>query len=400
MSDSVTEVTTEGFFSKLMESIKGVLFGLLLFIVAFPCLIWNEWSAVNRYQTLAMGQAAAIEVSADTVDGGNEGKLVHLSGKATTDETLTDVQFGVSENAIKLDREVEMYQWVQHEEKKSEKKVGGKTETTTTYTWSKEWKGSLVSSSSFKAKVDPVTKEALVNPSAMPYEDADFAAKKVTVGAFDLSVGLVNRLTAWEDRTVSADDLAVAPDAVKGSLQVHDGGYYLGANPSSPSIGDVRIKYRMVKPAVVTVVAAQKNKTLDAWESPGGTGSIAELRAGTLSKDEMFEAAVSDRALMSWIIRFGGFLAMFFGITMILRPFVVLGDVIPFVGNFLAMGSAILGFFLAAILSLGTIAIGWIIARPILGMVLCSITVLLFGAMVAGAFTLGRARMKAREAAA
>jgi hypothetical protein len=257
-----------------------------------------------------------------------------------------------------------------------------------------------VKSSNFKSSKDPATGMVMTNPSAMPYEDLSLQAESVTLGAFDLSPTLVSKLSDYEDRPVTDEDLAKVPEALRAGMQISSGSFYLGANPSTPAVGDVRVTYKVVLPALVTVVAGQKGKELIAWESPGGTGSIAELRAGEFSKDEMFEAAVSDRALMSWVLRFGGFLAMFFGISMILRPFVVMGDIIPFVGSFLALGAGILGFFLAAILSLGTIAIGWLIARPLLGIVLCSVTVMLFGAMVVGAVTLGRSRLKARQAEA
>lgn len=398
MSDD-TEVVTQGFFSKLMESIKGVLVGALLFLVAFPCLFMNEWSAVNRYQALAEGQSQAVEIESATVDPGNEGRLVHLSDTATTDETLTDVQFGISEQALKLDRSVEMYQWVQHEKKDKKKKTGGKTETTITYSYTKEWKGSVVSSSSFKKKKDPATGAALVNPSQMEFDDADFAAKRVTVGAFDLAPNLVSKIQAWEDREVTDEDLAAAPAEIQTRLKTYDGGYYLGVDPASPIVGDIKVKFKVVKPAVVTVVASQTNSTLETWLTSAGS-EIAELRVGTLTKDEMFEAAVSDRALMSWVLRIGGFFAMFIGLTMIFRPFVVIGDIIPFVGNFLAMGSAVFAFFIAAILSLGTIALSWLIARPLIGAVLCSITILLIVGMVGLAFTLGRSRLKAKAEAA
>lgn len=398
MSDA-TEVVSEGFFSRLMDSIKGVLFGALLFIVAFPCLFYNEWSAVNRYQALAEGQSQAVSVEADAVDPGNEGRLVHLTGKATTEETLTDVEFGVAEPALKLDRSVEMYQWVQNEKKEKKKKTGGGTETKITYSYAKEWKGTVIDSSGFKMDKDPATGAVLVNPSSMEFEDADFAAKKITIGAYDLAPVLVSKLSSWEPREVTEEDRAAAPELLRERLQVHDGGYYLGANPGSPSIGDIRVKWQVVKPTVATVVAAQNNNTLMAWETSNGD-TIAELREGTLSMDEMFEAAVSDRSTLAWILRFGGFFAMFFGLTMIFRPFVVMGDVIPVIGNFLAMGSAVFAFFIAAILSLGTIGLSWLIARPLVGAILCSVTILFIVGMVGLAFTFGRMRKKSMAEAA
>ena len=111
MGDSFTETTTQGWFSRIGGSIKGVLFGILLCIIGIPLLFWNEGRAVKRYKTLKEGAGAVVAVSADKVDSANEGKLVHLSGEATTSETLQDEKYGISANALRLRRSVEMYQW-------------------------------------------------------------------------------------------------------------------------------------------------------------------------------------------------------------------------------------------------------------------------------------------------
>lgn len=39
---AVTEVQTESYFSRLGNSFKGIGGGLLLFLIAFPLLFWNE----------------------------------------------------------------------------------------------------------------------------------------------------------------------------------------------------------------------------------------------------------------------------------------------------------------------------------------------------------------------
>ena len=52
-----------------------------------------------------------ISVAEDKVDTANDGKLVHLTGLATTEDVLEDNDFGISANAIKLKRAVQMYQW-------------------------------------------------------------------------------------------------------------------------------------------------------------------------------------------------------------------------------------------------------------------------------------------------
>lgn len=53
--DSFSEVTSENWFSRIADSIKGILFSIILFIVAFPLLWWNEGNSVKTYRSLKEG---------------------------------------------------------------------------------------------------------------------------------------------------------------------------------------------------------------------------------------------------------------------------------------------------------------------------------------------------------
>jgi len=67
MSDTFSEVTSQGWGGRLMQSIKGVLIGLLLFVAGFPLLFWNEGRAVRRYQDLKEGSEAVVMIKPDSV---------------------------------------------------------------------------------------------------------------------------------------------------------------------------------------------------------------------------------------------------------------------------------------------------------------------------------------------
>src|SRR3990172_9066084 len=109
--NSYTEISRKSWGSRLQESIKSVLFGIVLFVAAFPVLFWNEGRAVRRAKSLEEGASVVITVPADSVDTANERKLVHMTGETTTTETLSDPDFGISASVIKLERRVQMYQW-------------------------------------------------------------------------------------------------------------------------------------------------------------------------------------------------------------------------------------------------------------------------------------------------
>ena len=88
---AVTETTTESWGSRLGNSIKGVIVGLGLFVLGFPVLFWNEGNSVKTAKSLDEGEKACVSLeSAEKVDPGMEGRLVHVSGKADTKDVLTD----------------------------------------------------------------------------------------------------------------------------------------------------------------------------------------------------------------------------------------------------------------------------------------------------------------------
>ena len=85
-----TEVTSESWFGRIGGALKGIVFGVLLIAIAFFVLFKNEGRAVNRYKTLKEGAGIVVSVGSEAVDSANEGKLIHLTGLATTDEILKD----------------------------------------------------------------------------------------------------------------------------------------------------------------------------------------------------------------------------------------------------------------------------------------------------------------------
>lgn len=69
MADLV-ERSSQGWFSRIMESIKGVLFGLVLIVVALPLLFVNEGCAVKIAKGLGEGRGQVVAGVSTTVNGG------------------------------------------------------------------------------------------------------------------------------------------------------------------------------------------------------------------------------------------------------------------------------------------------------------------------------------------
>ncbi len=388
MSDSFSVVSSQSWFSRIFESIKSVLFGLVLFVVAFPILYWNEGRAVRTARSLSEGLGAVVAVPAESVDTSKEGKLVHVSGAVKTAGSLVDDAFAVQADGVKLLRKVEMYQWTEEKKSETRKKVGGGSETVTTYDYHQAWKEGRVNSSEFQK---PAGHE---NPDAPAYESKMFTADPVKVGAFTMSAAQVEKLTNAVDLPVDAGAAAQIPGAAKGTMQVKEGKFYSGADPASPKLGETRVSYQVVKPATVSLVAVQAASTFAPYQAKAGD-AILLVEEGTHTAAEMFKTARDRNAVFTWVLRAVGFFMMFLGLFMVFRPVAVVADILPLFGTFLSAGIGLFAFLGAAVLSFITIAVAWVVVRPLLGV---SLLVLAAG----GLFWLvkvGRSKKAARAAA-
>ena len=370
---AVTEVQTESYFSRLGNSFKGIGGGLLLFLIAFPLLFWNEGRAVKRAKALETGAGAVVSVQADKVDPANEGKLVHVTAKADTKDVLTDPLFKISSTAIRLERRVEMYQWKQNESSKTEKQLGGGTKKTTVYTYEKVWSDKPVNSAYFK--------EAGHENPGFPFESEKLRANHVTLGDFLLNDSLVDRLGDSRKLPVPADyklpaalsgksDAAYvhvsrkssAPSQVSQEQPADNAG---DAALTEPAIGDLRISWYAVVPHEVSIVARQTGKTFSAY--PVGSESILLIADSVQSAEAMFQSAQSANSAMTWFLRIAGLVMMYVGLSCVLRPLSVLMDVIPFLGDLIGAGISLISFLIALPCTLVTIAVAWIYYRPLLG---------------------------------
>ena len=357
MPNTFTEKTSQSWFSRIGGSFGGAIAGIVMMLVAFPLLWWNEGRAVRTTRGLTEGAGAVVSIAADSVDASREGALVHVSGLATTTDTPRDEQFGVAAPALTLVRSVEMFQW--REEKKSEKrkKLGGGEETTTIYTYKTGWSGTAIDSAGFRHP------DGHRNPGRFPWESKTIVADRVTLGAFALPRDLVATIGAPEPLRLDAS--GAGQTAAASGVRVVDGGFYRGSNPDDPAVGDVRIRFEVVRPQVVSVVAVQKGNSFEAYRTKAGT-TILMLERGAVAADTMFEAAESSNRVTAWILRAVGVFLMFLGLFLLFRPIAVVGSVVPMLGSLVAGGIGFAAFFVALALSLVTISLAWLAYRPML----------------------------------
>jgi len=362
-ADSYTEYGGRSWGSRLIESIKGILLGFVMFIVAFPVLFWNEGRAVQTAKSLGEGASEVVSVASDNVETTNEGKLVYVTGDATTTDSVSDPKFGVTVSALRLERVAEMYQWKESKTSNSQKHLGGGETTVSNYKYEKVWSPKLINSGGFKQA------SGHENPQTIPVTNQTWTARSVTLGGFTLPDVLIDKMDKTE--RYAADEQAVsnaAPD-VQNRFELRQGGYYLGENPGSPAIGDTRIAFKVVRPATVSIVARQIQNTFEAYQAKAG-GSVLLLTYGTVGPDAMFKTAEKANKTLTWIFRAAGFLLMSIGLFLIFNPLAVVADVVPIFGSLLRAGVAGFVGLVASALSLVTISVAWLTYRPLLGIAL------------------------------
>ena len=402
------ETKTTGYGTRVGNSLKSVLSGIVLIIGATILLWWNEGRAVKTADMLEDAQGACVEMpNPDKKSAEFEGELVCATAMATTDEVLTDKDFGISENAIGLSRKVEYFQWVEHEQEEKEDKLGGKEVTTTTYTYTQEWVSSPVNSGNFK---DPEYQGK--NYTWTQVEEQDLWAEKVTFGAYVLNESLIHSISSTEavelnisesllesmnksvadtyavrkglpTTTTTATEPAVAdsvktqvPDSIKQDNKVdleyvHQVGnvLYFGRSANAPEIGDVRITFEKVVPAKVTVVSQVEGNTFKPFTAKNKK-KFQTLRMGKKTIDEIFEEENEANSMWTWILRIIGTLLVISGIRSLFSFVETLLKVVPFLSSIFAFGVGIISTIIGLVYSLIVIALAWIFYRPVLGIIL------------------------------
>lgn len=385
MSDSFREVTSVSWFGRIKRAVGGVIFGLLLIVLMVIGLFWNEGRAVQTARSLAEGAGAVVSINADGVDAGNDGKLVHVSGPVTADGGLSDPDFGIAVQGLRLSRSVEMYQWKEESKSETTKKLGGGEETETTYSYSKVWDDSQIDSSDFKKP------DGHQNPP-MAIHSRAFQIPQGKLVAFDLDTPVLDRIEGDKDYSLSSSQSAAIKAAYTGTkpLSIVDGRIYLGSDNTTPALGDYRIGYELAPLGVVSIVARQAGSRFEPYQTQAGD-ALLMVDTGQVPADKMFAEAVSANTLITWLLRAGGLLLLTIGFALFLSPIGVILDFIPFLGSMARMGTGIIAFFLAILVGTTTIAIAWFWYRPVL-----AAGILAAGVIAAAAvYYIGRSRKAA-----
>lgn len=354
----VQEVTTTSWGRRIINAFWGMLIGLALIIGGIYLVFWNEGHGLHTAQSLQQAQKVLVEVANAPIDNKNEMHVVYLSGLATTEDILHDKLFNVSEKAIQLNRKVEMYQWKEEEETKTEKQMGGSEQEIKTYSYRQTWSEEPIESANFKEQAGHQ------NPSEMPIRSHKQYANNVTIGDFSLPADLISQISGDQNVDLSKTDLSTLQNKFGKPARLEGDQIYIGDNSSIPKIGDLRIAITEVLPQTVSIIAQQSGKTLQPFMADSGQ-TVSLIEMGKVSPQLMIAHAQSENSLMTWLLRLASLILLIIGFALIMNPIVILADIVPFFGSLVGFGTGFIAFVAGiAVWSIAT-AIAWFAVRPL-----------------------------------
>ena len=369
MAYTVTTRTTYG--QRLGKSLKGIVTGFIMFLIGTVVLFWNEGNFVKTKKSLQEAESVLVRVrDASQIDPALDGKLIHASAFADTQETLMDGLFGVSEVAIALSRSVEYYQHKENSRSQTRDLVGGGQETVTTYTYERAWSATPINSGAFN---DPSYKNS--NFTLTTVEQKTERAKDVSFGAYKLPAFIIASITGSIPAAVnlSTDEIAqwqqqVARNNPNAQQMVHVSGntVYFGASPTQPAIGDLRVTLTKILPADVSVIAKVFGNTFEHYIAKNGK-TVSSVSMGTVSPEAMFAGEHSANKMLAWILRLVGMFLVVGGLKAMFGILPTLFKVLPFLGNIVGAGVGFVCSIVGGAWSLVIIGISWLFYRPLIG---------------------------------
>ncbi len=356
-SGDVTETSSKSWFERILDSLKAILFGLVLVIGSGALMFWNEGRSAKTAAALSEGAGLTISLPAEKVDPAQEGRLIHVAGATTSVQPVRDPDLGIESKALILARKVEMFQWKEDKHTETQKKLGGGEETITRYSYSREWSDKPIDSGKFRNSADHR------NPAMPALASRSFYAPDAKLGAFALNEGVMHLLNASETFEAPAGALAQARARLGPRAQVLQGSIYAGVNPDQPAIGDVRVAFHYLPLTPVSVVGRQTQATFSPWTAGNGR-EILLAETGVLDAAVMFKHGQDENRILTWILRAVGVLLMWIGFRVALSLLEVLADVVPFIGNIVGAGASLAAFLFTLILAPVIIAAAWFFYRP------------------------------------
>lgn len=322
MPDVYVHTERRGFGRGLVDSVVGVLVGVVLFFASFFIIGWTETSVDESRIVLS---ALAVDAAAPPPEAG--GQAVKLSGKAEVEGPVADPDYLPGRSLIYVERTAEMYAWDEDEETETE---GDRKKTT--YTYDEEWTSSPADSSRFK------------HPSG--HHNPPQTIRGLEERCEGLVLGRL-RVSGGEARFLLARDVqrSEAGAGARPWFVSRDG----NSTEGSPRVGDERVRLRAVDTGADLFIcgALSGDAVRPLTHRRGSFLVVSPAPEGEVVRELAFE-----HAMVVWTGRVGGFLAMLVGMALMAGPLTYVLGFIPVAGK--AGGCLLHGVFALIALALTT----------------------------------------------
>ena len=291
--------------NRLVNSIGSLLLGVLVFIGSFVLLYMGEMR--TDYSPVAKN---AVEIT----EAKQDGDFVYLTGDLKAQQMLSDGLYLKQGDYIAVERIVEMYAWSEDSDTTSNDM--------TIYSYTPEWTESPQDSSSFDSEFGHENPE-------MKIRSERFQAKNVSVGDYLVDMGKV-RLPAYEELKIDETKVALGNyetlDSLDGKTYIYDG----YATVAEPEIGSIKISYNVIPVGKEVTVFGKADGKEFSYHTGENEKELYRMFYGT--QDEALESLKGEYNMWGWIYKIIGFLVMWLGLAMILKPII---GVITFVAALL-----------------------------------------------------------------
>ena len=345
---------------KVQKNSPGVLGGLILLAVGVAILWNNEGKVVKTQSAINEARKNYVDVKSDKINSKNDGKLVATKGKVKVDDdvVLKDNKFGISINAIKMKRNVEIYQWKEECETDDNDKEK--------CTYEKVWEEELIDSKEFQESGHNNTKKYDI-------DSEEFIADEVKLGAYVLPEELVSKLKY--NKKKESEELSSEYNNSNENIKAVDR-YLTTVKDDTPEIGDIRISYLYTTPTTVSVMAVQTDNTFEAYTSKKGK-DIYTLVNGNKTGIQMLENMTSANKRSKWFFRIAGIFLTISAFSSMFNFLNTLAGKVPVLGKIVNGATSVVSTILGLSVSLVVIAVAWFRFRPALSITLIAISVAL-----------------------